>query len=81
MRARCPFCLKRAPRVIVQFEHKPQVEVCGNCEKVLMIDEYDAWYASVWGHRQSRAEYVREVEDQLIMTSFVKLIIPRRNSI
>ena len=81
MRRRCPFCQNRAPRLIVQFERKPQVEVCGACEKVLTVDEYDAWYASVWKHRKSREQYVREVEDELIMTSFVKLMLPRRSSI
>ena len=111
MRPRCPFCQKRAQRVTVQFEHKPQVELCGNCEKVvaideydvwyasawmhrksreelcgncekvLTVDEYDAWYASAWKHRKSREQYVREVETDLIMTSFVQLMLPRRNSI
>ena len=81
MKPRCPFCQKRAPRFIIRFEHKPQVKVCGNCEKILTVDEYDAWYANIWKHRKSREQYVREVEDELIMTSFVKLMLPRRSSI
>ena len=91
MRPRCPFCQKISKRLIIQFARKPAVKVCGNCEKVLTVDEYDAWYASVsafgherervWKHRKSREDYVREVEDELIMTSFVKLMLPRRNSV
>ena len=97
MRARCPFCLKRTPRVIVQFEFKPHVQVCYSCERVTKVDAYDSpeAHALVAKGRDSpeahalgcvlpcvsREDYVSEVEDLLIMTSFIKEVIPRRGSI
>ena len=84
MRARCPFCLKRTPRVIVQFEFKPHVQVCYSCERVTKVDAYDSPHSLAPGcvlPCVSREDYVSEVEDQLIMTSFIKLVIPRRGSI
>ena len=84
MRARCPFCLKRTPRVIVQFEFKPHVQVCYSCERVTKVDAYDEPEAHAPGcvlPCVSREDYVSEVEDLLIMTSFIKEVIPRRGSI
>ena len=92
MRARCPFCLKRTPRVIVQFEFKPHVQVCYSCERVTKVDAYDSPALVAKGRDSpdspgcvlpcvSREDYVSEVEDLLIMTSFIKEVIPRRGSI
>ena len=64
MKTQCKFCFKDSLNLIIQFSHKPQVEVCLHCHKIVYIDLYD----TVWVHYNTdipRAQYVQECEAEL----------------